>query len=225
MILGIYSDLHANLPAMEAMFAATKGRVDTWLCAGDSVGLFPYVNEVLDLQREYGVHAVFGDHEQLLLSGEPMTHSFVGNQALGAQREAITAMNRNYLTGLKEHADLELDGLRIRINHVLATTAQKYSFNQAQLDTDYAGYDFVLFGHTHLGTVLYGREVIALNPGSAGFPVDAAKRPSILLLDTQSRDFEFLRFDMDVARLKRDIQHANYNPKLLHYLDNNFRWI
>jgi putative phosphoesterase len=228
MIIGAYSDLHSNLPAFEALLTVTSGRVDQWLCAGDSVGLFPQVNQVLDLQRKHNVIAVLGDHERMLLSGECMAHSYTGNQALIVQRREISESNKAYLSDLKDSLDLELDGVRIKLTHNIHLTdwevSRKYNIKQDELDAQYLGFDYVVFGHTHLATVLYGRNVIALNPGSAGFPVDAGHRPSAILLDTRLRTFEFVRFDMDTILLRKCIKDAKYNPKLIEYLDNNFRW-
>jgi len=225
MIVGLYADLHSNFPAMEAMFAAVSGRVDRWLCAGDSVGLFPQVNEVLDLQRQQNVTAIRGDHEKFLLSGASMEYSYTGNQALIVQREQISKENREYISSLNDAESLEIDGLYIYLTHGLNKDDEgKYIIKQNELDARYSGFDFVLFGHTHLVTVLYGRSVIGLNPGSAGFPIDAGRRPSILLLDTHRRTFEFVRFDMDTSVLSAKVREAGYNPKLIDYLDNHFQW-
>ncbi|WP_321150948.1 metallophosphoesterase family protein, partial [Aeromonas jandaei] len=117
MIIGMFADLHSNLPALEAMVEKFGRKIDLWMSAGDSVGLFPQVNETLSLLRHLNVHMVCGDHERFLISGDTMSWSYTGNQALQAQRKSITKENFDYLCSLPERLDFNIDGLNIRLIH------------------------------------------------------------------------------------------------------------
>jgi len=229
LIIGMFADLHSNLPALEAMVEKFGSKIDLWLSAGDSVGLFPQVNETLSLLQQLNVHMVYGDHEKLLLSGETMTWSYSGNQALQDQRKSITKENLEYLSSLPERLDFNIDGLHIRLIHdvtgVIRTGHEKYIFNTHQLNVIHPGVDYLLAGHTHMAAMLYTPTLIYLNPGSSGFPTDARHQSGMLILDTKSCSHEFVTFDFDRNRLRRAIIENNYNSKLLHYLDNNFKWV
>lgn len=228
MIIGMFADLHSNLPALEAMVEKFGSKIDLWLSAGDSVGLFPQVNETLSLLQSLNVHMVYGDHEKLLLSGEAMTWSYTGNQALQDQRRTITKENFDYLSSLPERLDFNFDGLNIRLIHdvtgLIRTGRDKYMLDAQQLNVMHSGVDYLLAGHTHMAAMLYTQNLIYLNPGSSGFPADARCQAGMLILDTKSREHEFITFDFDRDRLRRAIIENNYNSKLLHYLGNNFRW-
>lgn len=229
MIIGMFSDLHSNLPALEAMVEKFDSKIDIWLSAGDSVGLFPQVNETLYLLQRMNVHMVCGDHEQLLLSGEQMAWSYTGNQALQEQRASITKENLDYLSSLPERLDLNIDGLNIRLIHDVTggirTGQEKYIINTRQLNDLHPGFDYILAGHTHMAAAFYTDKLIYLNPGSSGFPADARHQTGMLILDTTLRSHEFITFDFERDKLRQAIIDNNYNPKLLHYLDNNFRWV
>lgn len=228
MILGIYADLHANLPALEAM-QAVAGHVDQWVALGDSVGLYPQVNEVLNWQRENGVLYVRGDHEEVLLKGGTLPGSYTGTESIKRQAKVISADNLDTLSGLSDACDIESDGLKICATHFLSSEAHsagsKYAIDVSLLEKKYEGYDFVFFGHTHLPTVLYGRNTIFINPGSAGFPVDVERRCSVIVLDTARRCFDLVRFDYDQEALVRVIEDAGYNRKLTTYIRNGHRWV
>lgn len=229
MIIGMFSDLHSNLPALEAMVGKIGNKIDIWLSAGDSVGLFPQVNETLSLLQRLNVHMVCGDHEKLLLSGETMTWSYTGNQALQDQRKSITKENLDYLSSLPDRLDFNIDNLHIRLIHdvtnVIRPGYEKYIFNTHELEVMHPGVDYLLAGHTHMAAMLYTRSLIYLNPGSSGFPADARQQPGMLILDTKSCAHEFITFDFNRDKLRRAIIENNYNSKLLDYLDNNFRWV
>ena len=228
MILGIYSDLHANLPALHSM-QAMAGAIDQWVALGDSVGLYPYVNEVLDWQRLNKVLYISGDHEDALLDrGDPL-ESFTGTESIRNQAKIITTDNLNTLSKLSKNCSIELDNLKIYFTHYLNNdthiSAKKYAIDLAQLEKQYRGFDFVFFGHTHLPSIIYGRNTIFINPGSAGFPIDIERRCSMISLDTCTGLFELVRYDYDGDELVNAIEASGYNQKLVSFIRNDHSWI
>lgn len=227
MKIGIYSDLHSNLPALEKVLERRLD-ADIWLCAGDTVGLFPFVNEVIDIQREMRVISVVGDHEYFLLSGKKMEHSFSGNESLVKQRKSITADNLKYLQGLRNEESLNLGGLKVHLSHY-PTEEQRISMVKSPIHMDaiesaYPEHDLIVFGHTHIPLVSYGKKAIILNPGSLGFPVDIRRRPVAAIFDSFNANVEFLRFEIDGLRLLNAIDTLDYNPALRKYIENGYSW-
>ena len=227
MIIGVYADLHANMPALNAM-QLVAGHVDQWVAVGDSVGLYPQVNEVLDWQRRNRVVYVRGDHEEALVEVRELLGSFTGTESIRKQAKVVTPENLNLLASLPLVSNLESDGVKICVTHFLTSESQsaknKYAMDIALLEEKYKGYDFFFFGHTHLPSVLYGRHTIFINPGSAGFPIDVEKRCSMVVLDTVRRSFDLIRFDYDADALIKVIESSGYNQKLVAYIRNGHRW-
>jgi predicted phosphodiesterase len=227
MILGIYADLHSNLPALRSMEMAA-GDVDRWVSLGDTVGLFPAVNDVLDWQRERDALYVRGDHEEALSGTGEIRGSFSGSQSIRSQQLSISADNRAIVERLPETVELEADGHRLLFSHFLTAEARtpegKYRFDVESLDARYGEYDFVFYGHTHLPAINHGRNTIFLNPGSAGFPVDVDRRCSALVFDTATCSHSLVRFDYDRDELIGQINSAAYNPSLSAFVQNDHRW-
>jgi len=221
MKLGAFSDLHSNIYALEAMLRGGSD-VEQWVSLGDCVGLFPGVNAVLECFRAHGISAVRGNHEACLLSGEALAHSFTGNEALERQRAALSPANLDYLRGLPHALTLELGGRRIRALHALSgerdDRSAKYTFDLAAIDTAFAGFDIVLFGDTHLPALCHCRDLLLVNPGSAGFPIDVTRRTSYAVVDTSELTCELRRFDYDKQALLADIQRSGYNPALYRFV-------
>ena len=68
MRFAILSDIHGNLPALEAaleLFA--RAGVDRYLCAGDLVGYGPFPNECVERIAELGAVCVAGNHDLIAL--------------------------------------------------------------------------------------------------------------------------------------------------------------
>ena len=75
MLLAVFSDVHANLPALRAVLSAVRRRnPDRILSLGDQVNLGPCPRETLKVLRENGVFCLHGNHERYIISamdGDP----------------------------------------------------------------------------------------------------------------------------------------------------------
>src|SRR5258708_16851865 len=69
-VLGIISDLHGNLPALQAVFAEAVD-ISEWICVGDVVGYYTEPNEVCDLLRSRNIPTVVGNHDLYVLGELP----------------------------------------------------------------------------------------------------------------------------------------------------------
>jgi putative phosphoesterase len=226
MVVGIYSDLHCNLAAFDALLRLKKD-ADMWICAGDTVGLFPFVNEVVDRQRDLAPVAVKGDHELALVEGCEMSDSFSGNQSIALQRAAIGSVNREYLANLPLEADFEADGVRFQVRHALnglADPTLKFNLERSDWDRADDGIDVLVVGHTHLPTAIIGKHGTLLNPGSLGFPVCHLRKPMAMFFDTATRTARSCIFEIEVDTLIEGIRRASYNSKLAEYLGRGFIW-
>src|SRR5688572_5186878 len=59
----LISDIHANLPALEAVLADIGDRADATYHLGDLVGYAPWPNEVVALLVEEGIAGVAGNYD------------------------------------------------------------------------------------------------------------------------------------------------------------------
>lgn len=70
MKLGILSDIHANLEALEAVLSFLKEKVEKLIVVGDVLGYGPDPNECLKILTRQKATFVKGNHEAGLLSGD-----------------------------------------------------------------------------------------------------------------------------------------------------------
>src|SRR5262249_41031571 len=62
--VAVISDMHANLPALEAALARTETLgAETIFCGGDLVGYGPHPNEVCALIEERAIPTIFGNYD------------------------------------------------------------------------------------------------------------------------------------------------------------------
>ena len=64
MKIALLSDIHANLPALEAVLAdIEKQKPDTFYCLGDFIGYNVWPNQVIGLIRENRIASIAGNHD------------------------------------------------------------------------------------------------------------------------------------------------------------------
>jgi len=223
--IGIFSDLHSNIYALDRMLEIASD-VEKWICLGDFIGLFPPVNEVVSKIRLLEFTAIRGDHEEYLLSDKKMEYSFTGNDSLERQRKQITHENRDYISGLRNTLSITINGIKMRLFHSLLNDGEpgdrKYALDLKDINDKFSNYDIVMYGDTHLPLISYCRDVVVVNPGSCGFPVDKIRQPSYAILDTSDLSCEIRRFDYDKKQLLNDIMTHGYNQKLYDFIENGY---
>lgn len=97
----------------------------------------------------------------------------------------IVAGNNDYFSNLELERELTIGRYRVLITH-----GHYYYVNTgiADIKREAAarGFDIVMFGHTHRPLVDYGKNVIAINPGSISYPRQEGRKPSYILMETDA---------------------------------------
>jgi predicted phosphodiesterase len=233
MRIAVLSDIHANLPALDAVLAAL-GPVDAVWHLGDVVGYGPHPNEVVARLRELGAVGVRGNHDAAALGALDVEwFNPDGRRAIEWTARRISPETRAWLAGLPERAELGemtlVHGSPRNPTWEYVTTASDARANLAAFATPYC-----LYGHTHLpaawreddgrveplgpshGSVLPldGRRLL-LNPGSVGQPRDGDPRASAAILDTEARRVTWHRVAYPIATTQAAMRAAALPPRLV----------
>jgi putative phosphoesterase len=217
MLLGIISDIHANLPALEAVINSLKAlRPDGIYCAGDIVGYNPFPNEVIETVMNAGIHSILGNHDRATLDGDLSWFSENAARALEWTRDVITDASAGYLLTLKAREELKFGKCRILMVHgspkdddeyVPAMDAKYWPFKDLDVDV-------LIMGHTHQQwTDRFGR-LVALNPGSVGQPRDRNPRAGYATLDTDTLEVRLFRVEYDIERTAIAVRDAKLPSQL-----------
>ena len=238
MRLAFISDIHGNLPALDAVLADISLReVDATYHLGDLVGYGPWPNEVIDRIRARGIAGIAGNYDTTVALGHDTCgcqHDDPVQKALSVESyrwttAKVTPGNKRFLASLPFRLDLRpfgghAAGPAVIIVHGAATLNTVYwredrteSFCRkmiARLGAN-AG-DVVLFGHTHKpwSRVVDGRTLV--NTGSVGRPRDGDPRGSYAVVDlgADGADIRFPRVAYDLDRASAAIVAAGLPPAL-----------
>jgi predicted phosphodiesterase len=219
----VFSDVHGNLPGLEAILADVELRgVPATICLGDLVGYGPSPNEVALLVRDRGIPSLMGNYDQgigfetgdcgcVYKTDEQRAE---GAASLAWTREAVSDEVKAYLRTLEDHFVLATPAGDLLAVHGSPRRINEYLFEDRpasameRMASEYP-YPAILFGHTH---VPYARLVGAttfVNVGSGGRPKDGDWRVCYAIVDPAqlgSKGFvEFVRVPYDYERLQRDL--------------------
>ena len=168
--VAVFSDVHGNLPGLEAILADIEARaVPQTLCLGDLVGYGPFPNEVAALVRARGIPTRMGNYDQGIgfATGDcgcvykTDEQRAEGAVSLAWTDEVATDETRAYLRSLEDRFALDspagellaVHGSPRRINEYLFEDRPESAMRRMAAENPYRA---ILFGHTH---VPYAREV------------------------------------------------------------------
>ncbi len=239
----LISDIHANLPSLEAVLADIddRGDVDVVYHLGDLVGYAPWPNEVIALLRSRGIAGVAGnydstvatDHDHCGCRYEDPLQEALAHASYEWTREHVSEETRCWLGGLPFRIDLRplgghVTGPRLILVHgnpvlntVYWTEDRPDRFCKQMADSVAAKPgDVIAFGHTHVAWHRVVGGVQFLNAGSVGRPKDGDWRAGYVRLamgDAEPR-VAFVRVAYDLERAMNEIRASELSEEFAEHL-------
>jgi putative phosphoesterase len=229
MRIAVFSDLHGNSAATEAVLAAIDAEApDAVHNLGDLVGYGAKPNETISLIRERGIPTIMGnyddgvgfDRDDCGCAYKDPGEEARGQQSLFWTREATTEENKAYLRTLVPEIRFEAEGKRFRLVHGSPRRRNEYLFADRDSRSlariaQGADADVLVFGHTHKPWVREIEGVLFVNDGSVGKPKDGDPRAAwaLLTVDTSKPvQVEIRRVSYDIASMAAAIRAAEGLP-------------
>jgi predicted phosphodiesterase len=239
----LISDVHANLPALEAVLRDIAGRegTDSTYHLGDLVGYAPWPNEVVEMLISRGIPGVAGNYDSTVAMDykhcgcqyEDPRQEELSHLSYAWTRQHVSARTKTFLGALPFRIDLRPNGghvagptvMLVHGNQTLNTVYVHQDRSDAFLEKMGAGLgtragDVVCFGHTHVPWHRVVEGVHYLNTGSVGRPKDGDWRASYVLLDVTAGNVtaEIVRVEYDVEAAAKAIIASELPDDFADYL-------
>jgi predicted phosphodiesterase len=245
MRIALISDIHSNLPALEAVLADIDARgVDATYHLGDLVGYAPWPNETVMLIRGREIQGIAGNYDSTVATDykhcgckyEDPKQEELSHLSYAWTREHTSAESKRFLGMLPFRLDVRplgghVSGPALILVHGTPTLNTLY-WTEDRPDSfctkmaDGAGAkpgDVIAFGHTHLP---YQKEVAGLhfvNTGSVGRPKDGDARAGYVVLtlgEALAPSAEFIRVAYDVRRAADAIRASELPSEFADFLES-----
>jgi diadenosine tetraphosphatase ApaH/serine/threonine PP2A family protein phosphatase len=232
MRVAVLSDVHGNLPALEAVLGALAPYDAVWHL-GDVVGYGPQPNEVVARLIAENARGVRGNHDAAAL-GELSTDDFNDDARAAVEwtSRALHRPAREWLAGLPTRIQLEDFTL---VHGSPRDPTWEYVFSRGVARACMAMFETThcLVGHTHVPLVyrqaaddietlqpgdgdtleLDERRTI-INPGGVGQPRDGDPRACAMIIDTDQRLLEWRRVEYPIESVQRQMRQLGLPPRL-----------
>lgn len=224
MRIAVFSDVHANLQAMQAVWEDLEAQhPDAVYCLGDLVGYGAHPNEVVEFVRAHQVRTVMGNYDEGVgfdlqecgcVYRDPADDAR-GKESLLWTRKVTSDENKRYLQGLPFQLRLEDRSPSLLLVHASPRKINEYLYEdrpQASFErlAKMAGTDVLLFGHTHLPYTKTVGRTLFVNTGSVGKPKDGDPRAGYVLLELgRRRKATMRRVAYDIEAAARAIQETD----------------
>jgi predicted phosphodiesterase len=241
--VALISDIHANLPALEAVLAdlARRGDVTAVYHLGDLVGYAPWPNEVVAAIRAANIAGVAGNYDSTTGAGykhcgcryEDPRQEALSHLSYAWTLRACSVETKGYLAGLPFRLDVRhggghASGPTLVLVHGTPTLNTVYWTEDRSDDfcrqmAAHAGLrpgDVIAFGHTHLPWHRVVDGIHFVNAGSVGRPKDGDPRAgyTLLSLNDETLDIQHVRVAYDVERAASAIRESDMPNEFAEYL-------
>jgi len=234
MRIGIISDIHSNLEALNAVlhFAASQ-RIDEYVCLGDIVGYGANPNECIDIIKNLTNKIVAGNHD-FGVCGFTSISNFndVAKAAIEWTKKIIRKDNLEFLKSLP----LRLEFKKTLFVHSTPSHPDQWNYifnmHDALLEFDFFSNQVCFVGHSHqpvvfsinstheIGTSiedtisLSNKKRYIINAGSVGQPRDGCPKSSFLVYDYKNKKITFSRIEYNLKKAQEKIIDAGLPPFL-----------
>jgi predicted phosphodiesterase len=242
-IYALISDIHANLPALEAVLAdlAARDGIAATYHLGDLVGYAPWPDETVALLRDAGITGIAGNYDSTVATDykhcgckyEDPRQEELSHISYGWTRGHVSAETKRFLGTLPFRLDVRVPGghqagptlILVHgtptLNTLYWTEDRPDSFclKMAAAAGAKAG-DVIAFGHTHKPWHREIEGIHFLNTGSVGRPKDGDWRAGYVLLTVADGSVrpEFVRVEYDLERAMRGIREGDLPDEFAEYL-------
>jgi predicted phosphodiesterase len=232
MRFAIFSDIHANLEAFEAVMAdARDNKCTDFVCLGDVVGYNANPHECAARVREMDCPIVKGNHdEQASLNESSRDFNEMAEAAIQWTRDHLTDDDKNWLRDLKMQREVR----DFTIVHATLDGPEQWGYVFNNLDAaasfTYQHTAVCFFGHTHVPMVFIRDEGVQrqhiaklridpskkyfINVGSVGQPRDGNWHAAYCIYHIDSAVVEQRRVKYDLKTAQKKIIEAGL-PRML----------
>ena len=231
MRIALISDIHGNLPALEAVLdAINHQKVDQVICLGDVCTLGPQPKEVIARLRTLQCPCIMGNHESALLNPEAAAKFHIApplHPTLQWCADHLNDQDWEYLGSFKPSLDLSLgEKTSLFCYHGSPTSNVANIFSTtpvAELDNTFNDRTATVMagGHTHLQMLRQHQGTYVINPGSVGSPFKNVPAPdttptllpwaeyALVQYDNHQLNIDMHRISFDIRRFKEIISQCD----------------
>lgn len=217
MRVGLISDIHGNLLALDAVLAELEcADVDQILCLGD-VAVGPQPGEALARVRELGCRTIMGNWDAAFLGEMPEAKDQIGEMLVELAEwwaKELSSADHDFLASFEPTVELMAGATPVLFFHGSPKSFDDWIFSTTSDEDlrpmfDRVEHSVLVGGHTHVQMIRRYHDRVIANPGSVGLPFrEWWPRPVLI-----SPWAEYGILDVEDRRLSIDLRRTPFDVK------------
>jgi putative phosphoesterase len=197
----ILSDIHGNLPALEAILNEERP-FNRCLFLGDVVDYGPFPKECIAFLVQNMTAGVCGNHDNALARNEDCgcrgDFKRFSEETRAWHKTLLDPDDMKFLASLPTITKCHIDGESLLLAHATPGGDLFRYLQEDEVEDAMEGIadEFVLLGHTHIQFKKYVGHTLVVNPGSVGLARDGGRACYAVLLDGK----------MSLRRIEYDVE-------------------
>lgn len=220
MRIGIITDIHNNLIALESVLNEIEKTCDCIICCGDIIGIGPYPEETVKrVMQIRNLIAVRGNHERYLIDGMPNEipneehMDFEEMKHHKWEHRQLSNSSIEFLKTLPYSIKFEIEGKKIVVTHYAMNYDNKYYSFKNNIEKLFSSVeaDIIIYGHNHSKNIC-NTDKLYINVGSLGCPANDRNiaRYGILEITDGYVNIEAKELKYDSQTVINKINELNY---------------
>lgn len=220
-MIAVFSDIHGNLPALEACYADARARgAEEFLNLGDILSGPLWPRETAEWLLQHDWPTIAGNHDRELVTSDPARMGRSDAQTISLLSDKHLAWLRSLPADLQWREDVYLchgnpaDDLHYLMHRVEPERIRDAHEGEIVEMLGDLGTHAVGCGHSHvprLVTLADGRQVF--NPGSVGLPAYAWEYPHVHRMELGSTDARYAMLGGEAEGLTIELVSVEYDHR------------
>ncbi|MBN1333779.1 MAG: YfcE family phosphodiesterase [Synergistales bacterium] len=220
MKIAVLGDVHANLPALEAVLEDVFSReVEMIFNTGDYTGYGPFPDETVRTLRSLEIVSVIGNYDRKVLKADRKLEEWKQKKrkekwnAFKWALDHLSDESRKYLCSLPREQRFKVKGKDFLISHICPESPSEYLDARTSPETfrniaEKLHAHVIIMGHSHSAFSYRSGNTWFINPGSVGRPVDGDPRASYAILDIRPDllEIQLYRVEYDVKSTLKGLE-------------------
>lgn len=226
MKIGIITDIHSNVTALNAIYEyfITEDCTEI-ICCGDIIGIGPYPEETVQkIMSIPNVKCVLGNHEKYLIDG--LMPPYPDNMQEGEakhhlwEHSQLSSASKKYIRELPYTLELKREKYKILVLHYTLDNNNNFMNGKPNPTLEdckkmFPNYnaDIILYGHIHMPSFINDNKRMYINCGSLGCPhnYEGIAKGGILTLNESVATYKQVTVPYNINEVIQHIDSLRYS--------------
>lgn len=224
--LGIISDIHGNLRAMNSILNVfNEYKIEKIFCLGDNIGYYHQSLEILDLIKKNKIFSIMGNHEAYLVGYLSCPAKKWNKIFLEKIKKNISREDLKLISNCPICYETIIHDKKLAFFHGSPWgPLEEYIYPNSDKINKFKDleWDYIFLGHTHIPMYKKINNINIINPGSCGQSRDHDPRASAVIIDIFKNEMLFIKENYEIQLTIKEAIECGVSDEAIKVLKGDY---